>query len=261
MYEVILCDVKDRVGTLTFNRPDVGNAFAPETYREVKHALYAFAQDDNVGCIVLTGAGKFFAAGGDIKRFKRQLEAKEYLSEENVLSAGDMALAVRRCPKPVVAMINGAAAGAGASLALACDFRIVTASTRLVLGFINLGLPGDSGAMSSLIHLVGTAKTMEILITGTAVGGEEAMRLGLATKLAEEGKLAEVTYEFARYLAARPLQAIKYQKATLLEFYYAHLRDLHQREADYMVACSKTKDFEEAVNAFLEKRPAQFIGK
>lgn len=261
MYETILVEVKDRVATITLNRPDFGNAFMPESYVEVKKALTECAENDDVGAIVLTGAGKHFSAGGDIKRFKRLVDSKEYLSEGPILAAGSMSTAVKRCPKPVIAMINGAAAGAGCSLALACDFRVMAPKSKLVLAFINMGLPGDTGAMYHCVRLIGIAKTTELLMTGKPVSGENAKELGLTTILTDEDGLLDATMDFAKELAQKPTTAIAKQKAMMFEFFYKDLEASNVRESEYMVTCSQTSDFEEAVNAFLEKRKPQFTGK
>lgn len=261
MYETILLDVKDRVATITINRPDVGNAFAPISYLEVRQALEACGQDDAVGAVVITGAGKHFSAGGDIGGFKTMLDSGSHITQEGVKRAGEMAMAARLCPKPVIAMVNGAAAGAGCSLALACDFRIVTPKSRLVLAFINVGLSGDTGAMYNLMQLVGMAKTTEMLMTGEPVFGEEAVRQGLATLLAPEEELLAKTTEFAQKMAAKPLFAIARQKQLLNEIYYRDIGIFTQLEALYMEESSKTEDFAEAVNAFLEKRKPVFKGR
>ncbi|MDR1132486.1 MAG: enoyl-CoA hydratase/isomerase family protein [Oscillospiraceae bacterium] len=260
-YQEIIVKTEEKIATITFNRLQFGNAFALATYSEVIDAVEKLGGDDAVGAIVLTGAGKHFSAGGDINRFKELIETKTYLAPENVKTAGKMAMTVRRCPKPVIAMINGAAAGAGCSLALACDFRIVTPKSKLVMAFVNMGLSGDTGGMYYLQKLLGTGKTMEMLMTGAPVSGEEAVRIGLATLLADEDNLAATAYAFAKQLAVKPLVALRHQKALLNEFFYGDLESYTEKEVAYMVDCSHSADFAEAVYAFIEKRPAGFIGK
>jgi 2-(1,2-epoxy-1,2-dihydrophenyl)acetyl-CoA isomerase len=263
MSDLILLEVKNKVATLTLNRPEQGNAFARESYGEVINALQELGRDDSVGSIVVTGAGKNFSAGGDIKRFKMMIDTKEYLQAESILLAGAMAMEVRKCPKPVVAMINGAAAGAGAGLALACDFRFATAKSKIILAFINMGLAGDTGSLYALTRLIGTGKAIEIMALGDPVGGEEAYRLNLVTKLCEPEKLEEETLAFAQRLANKPTFALSRQKRLLLETFYSEeaMTAYHKRESVYMAECSRSADFAEAVNAFLEKRAAVFQGK
>lgn len=260
-YKDIKVEVNDLVGTIWFNRPEYGNAWSQNTPQEVTDALERFAADERIRSVVITGCGKHFCAGGDINRFKRLIESKVYLETPNILRAGAMAMAIRNCPKPVIAMINGAAAGAGCSVALACDFRIVTPSSKLVMAFINMGLSGDTGGLYYLQRLVGVARATELMMTGRRLDGTAAYEWGLATRLADEGQLEATTYQFARELAHRPSFAIARQKALITQYFYSDLEAYTRTEAQYMKECSHTSDFEEAVNAFLEKRAPVFQGK
>jgi 2-(1,2-epoxy-1,2-dihydrophenyl)acetyl-CoA isomerase len=261
-YQEIILNVENRVAVVTFNRPQYGNAFALASYTEIMDAVEACAADEAVGAIVLTGSGKNFSAGGDINRFKELIETKIYIDPQNVVTAGKMAAAVRQCPKPVIAMVNGAAAGAGCSLALACDFRVVSPKSRFVMAFVKMGLSGDTGGMYYLQKLLGTGKTIEMMMTGAPVSGEEALRIGLAAKLAPtEEALTETAMEFARELANGATYAIARQKMLLNDTFYADLEQYTRQEAQYMAECSRSADFAEAVYAFLEKRAPRFGGK
>lgn len=257
----VLFAVRDKIATITFNRANVGNAFSKDSYQLIKDYVEQCYDDKNVGAIVLTGKGKHFSAGGDINRFKKLIETGEYLQQENISRAGSMAATVRKCPKPTIAMINGAAAGAGCSIALACDFRIVTHQSKLVMAFIKMGLSGDTGGLYYLQKLVGIAKTTELMMLGNIVGGEEAYRIGLATKLVDNESLSEETYKLAAVLANSPLVAIRKQKQLIEDFFFNDLDAYTLKEVEYMVECSRTKDFEEAVDAFLEKRTPNFRGE
>lgn len=261
MYQYITLSIKDRVAVLTFARPESGNAFAKDSYEEVKHAIGSCAENNDVGAVVITGQGVHFSAGGDIKRFKGLIERGEFIGTDSIMRAASMAAAVRACPKPVIAMINGAAAGAGCSLALACDFRVVTPKSKMVMAFIKLGLSGDTGAMYYLHRILGTAKTLELMMLGDVVPGEEAVRLGLATKCVEQEALETETMAFAARLAHGPTFAYARQKELMRRYFYHDMPEYSKDEADYMSACSHTADFAEAVDAFLEKRPAAFQGK
>lgn len=260
-YRQILFEVKDGIATVTLNRPEVGNALAKDSYGEIRDAVLSCERNDEVRAVVIRSTGKHFSAGGDIQRFKQLIDSGEYLNEDNIMYAGRMTTAVRRCEKPVIAMVQGIATGAGCSLAVACDFRVATSKTKFVMGFIRLGLTGDTGSMYFLYKLLGIAKASQMLLLGEAVGGEEALRMGLVTKLADEEKLEAETYALARRLADSPTQSLRLQKRALMEFFYQDLDAYSVRESEYLARTSRTADFEEAVNAFLEKRTPKFSGR
>ncbi|MDR1320983.1 MAG: enoyl-CoA hydratase/isomerase family protein [Gracilibacteraceae bacterium] len=260
-YSVLLVSVENKIATIKFNRPEFGNALALDTVAEMEDVIEKLSGDKAVGAIVLTGNGKLFCAGGDIKGFKKMINDKVDLSKERVVAIGKMIAELRRCPKPVIAMVNGAAAGAGCSIAMACDFRVVTPRSQMAMSFINMGFCGDTGGIFFMERLLGTGLTTDLIMTGRSVRGEEAVRIGLASKLAPEGELESVTYEFAGTLAARPLFAIAEQKKILNTLFYSNLEESAALEAEGMNACSRTKDFAEAVDAFLEKRTPHFIGE
>lgn len=261
MYQDITLEITNRIALISINRTQVSNAFAKTTYGEIRDAVAACEGNEDVGCIVITGNGKNFSAGGDIKRFKELIDSKEYLSEESISSAAEMGAAIRRCAKPVIAMVNGAASGAGLSLALACDFRTGTPKTKLTMAFIKMGLSGDTGSIYFLMKLLNAGKASEMVMTGRPVGGEEAYNIGLLNVLAPEDGLMEATMKFASGLANAPLFAIRKQKELINKFFYADLPDYTVDETKAMAACSRTDDFAEAVNAFLEKRAPHFQGK
>jgi 2-(1,2-epoxy-1,2-dihydrophenyl)acetyl-CoA isomerase len=261
MYQCIEKTLTDHVATVTINRPEWGNMLSRETYGEICDAIQTLEADDNVGAIVITGKGKHFSAGGDIVRFKGLIDRKEYLSVDGITYAGAMTKAIRFCKKPVIAMVNGVATGAGCSLALACDFRFVTKRTKLIMGFIKLGLSGDTGGIYFLQQLVGFSRALEMMMTGDPVTGEQAVAMGLANRLVLEEKLEEETYAFADKLAHGPLYAMERQKSLVNEIFFENFESYSKKETEYIVACSKTQDFAEAVNAYLEKREPNFVGK
>lgn len=260
-YEHILVEVSEKIATITLNRPEVGNALAKNSYGEIRDAVLACEADDAVRAIVIRSKGKHFSAGGDIQRFKQLIDSGEYLNEDNIMYAGRMTTAIRRCEKPVIAMVQGIATGAGCSLAVACDFRVATPKTKFVMGFIRLGLTGDTGSMYLLYKLLGVAKASELLFLGDPMGGEEAYRAGLVTRLTDDERLEAETYALARRLADSPTQSLRLQKRALMEFFYQDLDAYSVRESEYLARTSRTEDFAEAVNAFLEKRAPEFTGK
>lgn len=257
-YQYILVTVENRIATVTLNRPEYSNAFAKESYTEIADAMEVLGARKDVGVIVITGAGKHFSAGGDIKRFKMLIDSGEYLDADNIAVAGNMSLAIRECPKPVIAMINGVATGAGLSCALACDFRIVSPSSKMIMAFVNMGLCGDTGSIYNLIRLIGPDKAELMMMTGEACRGEDCVRIGLATVLAEEGKLAETTYELASKLAGKSSTAHGGQKRLIKKYFYGGLAEFAKDEGKEIAAASRQADFTEAVNAFLEKRAPEY---
>lgn len=261
MYQHIKLHVENKIGTIAINCPKTANAIDPSIYAEIKDAVCGCVINDDVNVVVLTGEGKHFSAGGDIREFKELIESETYIEEKSIQLAGNTAEAIRRCPKPVIAMINGTAAGAGCSLALACDFRVMEPDSKMSMAFINMGLPGDTGGIYYMYKLLGPAKTEELIMLGRPVNGEEAYAIGLASRLAEKGNLYEETRKLALELAAKPQLAIHRQKEMLLKFFYSDISSFTEAESKYMVECSRSEDFAEAVNAFLEKRKPVFRGR
>lgn len=257
-YQNILLERDGRVAVITHNRPEASNAFARESYGEIRDAVEACAASPDIGCIVITGQGRHFSAGGDIRRFKHLIDTEQYLTTEGIFYAGKMSQAIRQCSKPVIAMVNGVATGAGLSLALACDFRFVTPRSKLIMGFINMGLSGDTGSLYFLPRLVGVPKATELMMTAQPVKGEEAVAIGLATRLCQEETFQEETMAFAQKLAAAPQGALARQKAMINRLFFNRMEEYSAVEASDMAECSRTPDFAEAVNAYLEKRPPHF---
>lgn len=175
-YQYILVDVKDRIATVTINRPEYSNAFARESYFEIADAMNTLGAREDVGAIVITGAGKHFSAGGDIKRFKMLVDTGAYLKAEDIEAVSAMPMSIRSCQKPVIAMINGVATGAGLSCALAYDFRIVEPSSKMIMAFVNMGLCGDNESIYTLMRLVGPDKAELMMMTGDAYKGEFSRR-------------------------------------------------------------------------------------
>lgn len=261
MFKHILYANDNGIAKITLNRPEFGNAFAPDEYAEIGKAIDLASNDSAVRVVIVTGAGKNFSAGGDINRFKRLIDSKEYLPKEGVINAGAMATAIKDCAKPVIAMINGAAAGAGAALAMACDFRVMSEKSKLATSFIGMGFSGDTGLIYFLIASIGVSRTTELLMLPKPISAKEAYDLGICNRVAVEGELESTTMELANKLANQPTQAITRQKKLLKEFFFKDLREFNAREAVYMCETGRTQDHEEAVNAFLGKRPPVFKGQ
>ena len=258
-YKNIQFSAEKRVATVTINRAQFANALDHETLGEIADAFSFAAARDEIGAIVLTGAGKHFSAGGNIKNFKTMLEEGRYLTKEYVSVAGKSVHAIFNTPKPTLAMVNGIAAGQGAAVAAACDFRIFAPSSRFNMAFINVGLSGDSGAMLYLAKLVGIARARELMMTGRVVRADEAKEIGFATAVTEsDERLADVTYELAQKLANGATFAIGRQKAMFNSLFYSEYDKYVEMEGSCIEECSRHPDFKEAVYAFCEKRTPVF---
>lgn len=261
MYKAIIYEVKENIAYITFNRPEVGNAFSEDSFREIPAALTRASEDASIRAVVLTGKGKLFCGGGDVNQFKEVIEKDDGgIPEKLVEATGAMSRAIRNCSKPVIAAINGAAAGAGVGVALAADFRIMEKRSSLVTAFVGMGLPGDTSVLYFLQKMVGTALATELLMFSKPIKGERASELGLVNQVVEDGTLEEETWAFAKKVASLPTQTISYQKELFNEFFYSDLEKFNQREAQLMHLASLTDDHKEAVTAFLEKRAPHFKG-
>ena len=256
-FDSILVEVNNGIATVSLHRPEAGNSFDGEFFKEVAAAIELCDANEAVQVILLTGSGKNFSVGGDIQ----QMSSFDFLTYDVSILSGAMTASVRKCTKPVVAVVNGTAAGAGCALALACDFRIMTKKSVLMTAFSNVALCGDSGCIYHLYHLVGLAKTIEMMALSELIKGEEALRLGLATRLAEEDALMEEALLFAEKLKNRPLAAIAMQKKMYWDTFYHDDDAFCRLEAELFVKSSKTEDHVEAVTSFLAKRKPVFRGR
>jgi 2-(1,2-epoxy-1,2-dihydrophenyl)acetyl-CoA isomerase len=253
----------DGVAVLTLNRPEVLNAFDDELGFALLDAVSEGASDDAVRCIVITGAGRAFSAGEDLGALSEGYGAGNApdLGDTLVKRYNPLIRAVRAAPKPVVAAVNGVAAGAGAALALACDFRIASEHAKLALGFIKVGLVPDSGAIWFLTRMIGSARAFELAAGGDAISAERALALGLYTKVAGAGDFEASWREFATALAAGPTRAYALTKALANSATEHGLGDQLDLEVKAQSDAGSTADHLEGVTAFLEKRPPRFTGR
>ena len=235
--------IEDGIATITIDRPSSNNALNAPMFRDLISTVEHCDADDTVKVLIITGAGKNFSAGGDIK----EMASFDFISYDLSILTGQASLALRKCSKPVIAMVNGAAAGAGCGIALGADFRIMTEESCLLTAFSNVALPGDTGCIYHLKQIVGLARTIELMALSTPVYGEEALHLGLATRLA-----------FAAKLLRRPLGALAMQKQLYYEVFYHDYMAYSRLEAENLAKAGKSADHREAVTAFLEGRKPQF---
>jgi len=260
MSDVLLYELSEGVATLTMNRPDNLNALSEDLALALQETLARVAADDAVRCVVLTGAGRGFCSGADLSSVN--MEPGDKIPVADILRRlyNPIVLPITQMEKPVVAAVNGVAAGAGASLALACDFRIASEKARLYQAFIKIGLVPDSGAHFFLVKMLGTAKAAELAMLGDIIDAAECERLGLFTRVVSADKLAEEARAFALRLANGPTKALGLTKKALA---YATTHDLAQvldYEADLQSQAAMTQDNIEGVMAFLQKREPKFTG-
>lgn len=259
MYKYLTYDVSNGVATLKLNRPEVYNALNDEITYELQDALKVVAKDDQVRVLVLTGEGKAFCSGQDLKAAAGQ--EKRSFMESLYKRYNPIIRAMRTLPKPIVGRINGVAAGAGCSLALACDIIVASTEATLIEVFINIGLVPDSGSSYFIPRLVGMAKAFELCSMGSRVKAEEALALGLINKVAAPDQLDAVVAQYTEYFAKAPTRSIGLIKKMLNKSTTSTLDEMLDYEAYCQEIAGTSVDYKEGVQAFLEKRKPDFKGK
>jgi 2-(1,2-epoxy-1,2-dihydrophenyl)acetyl-CoA isomerase len=258
-YQTLLYTFAEDVLTITMNRPDVYNAFNEQMKKDLNDAFKEAEKNPGVRCIVLRGAGaKAFCSGQDLKE---HAGSKRSLKESLERSYNPLIRKMRSIEKPIIGMINGVAAGAGCSVALACDMRVMSTTARLAEVFIRIGLVPDSGSHWFLPRMVGMARAFEYAATGRDIMADEALQVGLVNKVAPPDQIEKATMELAIQLAKAPTKSIGLIKRTLNRAMTLDLDALLDYEAYIQQIASETEDHKDGVTAFLEKRPAQFKGK
>ena len=267
----LLMQNRDGVLYLTLNRPDKLNALSDSIISGLLDNLRKAAADDNVGAVVVTGAGRGFCAGGDIGRMRERNENARSADGNHPGSldqriAGlrrseEVSLLLHEIPKVTIAAVNGPAAGAGFSLCLACDIRIASDQARMGTSFARVGYSGDFGGSYFLTKIVGTAKARELYFTADMLSADEALKAGIVNRVVPAASFADEVHAFARRIASGPRVAYSYMKANLNAAASADARTLLEREALGQSLTGLTEDHKEAVNAFLEKREPKFVGR
>ncbi len=257
----LLETTEDGIAWLTLNRPDRLNAFSPAMLQGLAEALQRLRRDASVGAVVITGAGRGFCAGGDVKTMPAR--AAEGFEErvEGLRRMHQLPMLLRTMPKVVIAMVNGPAVGAGLGLAMACDLRIAGRSARFGTGFAGVGYSGDFGGSWTLTRLVGTAKARELYFLGDIIDAEQAHTLGLVSRVVEDDGLREVTKGLARRIADGPRIAYGYMKSNLFAAETEPLAAVLEMEAVHQARTAMTEDHLEASRAFAEKRRPVFKGR
>ena len=266
--EHLLVTIEDGVAVMTLNRPEVKNAMSGEMNAAIQKCLVDFEVDPGVKCIVLTGSGKGFCGGGDVSgmaksesnRNARGISVDETIHNQRL---GQRAVTGRlfKMPKPTIAALPGAAAGAGLCMALACDMRVMANTAIMTTAFARVGYSGDYGGSYFITQLVGTAKARELYYLSDRIDAEEALRLGLTNWVCEPKDLMDKTMEIANRLANGPTIAYRYMKENLNRALNGEMEECLDLEATHHVHCRQTDDHRDAVKAFLEKREPVFSGK
>ncbi|MBI5669690.1 MAG: enoyl-CoA hydratase/isomerase family protein [Chloroflexi bacterium] len=259
-YETILYELQDRILRITLNRPERLNAMTETMRYELIDAFTRAGDDASVRVVVLTGAGRGFCSGADLAA---AVESGQPVDFGHVLrnTYNPLIMRMRCLPKPIIAAVNGVAAGAGMSVALACDLRIAADSASFLQAFVKIGLVPDSGSTWLLPRLVGLTRAMDLMLSGRKVSAPEALAMGLVNQVVPDGEFADVVDKLAREYAGAPTRAIGYIKQAV-EFGLDHsLEAALDKEAELQELAGKTADHQEGVSAFLQKRSPQFRGE
>jgi 2-(1,2-epoxy-1,2-dihydrophenyl)acetyl-CoA isomerase len=257
--DTIVVEREGRLGWIRINRPERLNAFADDMRDRLDAALAELEDERAVRCVAITGVGRAFSTGGDVERLAALTASKDEAAFENLVRTGIRV--VRRIDsmrKPVIAAVNGAAAGAGAALALACDLRIASQNASIGLTFIRIGLHPDWGAAYFLPRLIGSALAAELVYTGGMINAKRAERVGLFNSVVPAAELESAVRGLAGQIASGPADVIADSKRTLRRSLAADLEEILEMEAQAQLRAFRSKDSEEGVRAFLEKRSPRF---
>ena len=259
MYSYLLLNNEQGTATITLNRPEVYNAFNDELTFELQRALKEVTRDESVRVVVLTGAGKAFCSGQDLKA-AAGVENRSF-SESIHTRYNPIIKAVRNMAKPVICRLNGVAAGAGCSLALACDLIVAAEEAMLTEIFVNIGLVLDSGSSYFLPKLVGPQKAFELSTMATKVSAAEALKLGMVNKVVPAAELDAAVKQYTDYYVQAPTKAIGLMKKMLNKSFTSSLEEMLDYEAYCQEIAGRSADHKEGVRAFMEKRKPEFKGK
>jgi len=259
--EVVLTTIDNRVATLTFNRPDKLNALSAELLAKSIETLNAWSSDPDIGCIVVTGSGRAFCAGGDVSMMGRDGDQTLEEKIDSLRQMQQLSWLLYNMPKVTIAAVNGFAMGAGLGVCLSCDLRIASEQARFGTAYAKVGYGGDFGTTWLLTHYVGAPKAKELFFLGEIIDAWEAHRIGLLNHVvAPESLMTEVS-KAATTIAHGPLTSYRYMKANVNLAASTDFRTLLDREAETHLRCSLTDDHKEGVRAFMEKREPKFSGR
>jgi 2-(1,2-epoxy-1,2-dihydrophenyl)acetyl-CoA isomerase len=261
-YESLLIEQDGGVLTITMNRPDVLNAFNDSMLEELGEAIEAAAKDDNVRCVVLTGAGRAFGSGQDLRTFSAIRASGEPVRvSEHLKKYHRVIYTIRTMPKPVIAAVRGVAAGISCNIALACDLRIAADDARFIEAFARIGLVPDGGGAYFLPRLVGFGKALEMAMLAEEITGPEAERIGLINKCVSLAAFESATKALAHRLASGPTRSYALIKELMNKSLESDLETSLRLEGEMQDLAIQTQDHREGVAAFLEKRPPKYTGR
>lgn len=258
-YEYILVEQRDRVGIVTFNKPDRLNVFGYAMFGEVRQAIETFNEDPRVGAVVLTGSGRAFCAGADFRRWDSDIEARERGEQSPRQREEENWVHFIQRSKPITCAINGLSIGVGLTMTLPCDVRIASDQARLSMRFVRVGVLPELASTRILVQIVGLTQGLELMLSGRIIDAEEAGRVGLVNRVVPHEQLLDAAVDTAAEIAFNPAESL----ATIKRLVWDHLaetelKEVLKRENTEFAAAMERPHFKEAVKAFLEKRKPQF---
>ena len=258
MKDTVIMEKKEQIGIVKINRPEAYNAFDLETITHLGRAFLACSLDDSIWGLVLTGVGKAFCVGGDLKWISTHKENYGDAFYELAAIYHQAILEIRRMPKPVVAAVNGLAAGGGFSMALACDFRIMESSAFLRQAYTSNGLSIDGGGTFTLPRIVGMARAMEIAVFDPTISADKALEWGLVTEVVEDGQGVEAAVELVRKISSGALFSFRASKKLINDSFSSSFEVQLEQERRWLARCADHAHGREGIKAFLEKRKPEF---
>ena len=257
----VLFDVRESVAYITLSNPAQMNPVTAEVMQDLIQCLDYCERESDVRAMVLRGAGGNFTAGGNVKGMKERLDKGINTTKSGIRSGGEFIMRLKTISKPTIAWIEGAVAGVGMSMAMACDFSIAEETAKMVFAFVNIGFVPDGGVAYMLSKAVGPARATELLMSGKRFSGAQAKEWGIITEAVPKNQLEETVQKYIKQYAQGPSVAYAQIKRLLLSVNYQELNACMQNEVEAQYVCSLTEDHREAVNAFVEKRKPTFQGR
>lgn len=257
-YKALLLQIQDKIATITLNRPEHLNALNLDLSKELLEAVLNCGENKNIRVVIITGAGKAFSAGGDVKAFKENLPNIAVYLKHQTTYLHKAISNIARMPKPVIAAVNGVAAGGGFSLALACDLTIACESARFVTAYSHIGLTPDLSCTYFLPRLVGNKKGLEMLYSNASITAKEALELGIVNQVVSDSEFQKAVQDFTAQLTERPAFALANTKKLFRLSWSSDLESQMENETEIIAQAGLTQDFAEGITAFIEKRKPKF---